>query len=156
MKCANLYRFAFSILLSCVTIGVFASQSTGAGGMPGDTASSNWNWRLEKVDTTKGATYIRSRTPGHHRYGAHWQRWVFIGKRIDKYGKWALAAGENIDYGNAQARSIVTSFLIDDGVPSRGHRENLPDPAFNFVGVAVGLQPAYRAMCVLDFAGAYK
>ena len=58
--------------------------------------------------------------------------------RMNRYGKWNLSAGENIDYGNGQARRIVLSFLIDDGVPSRGHRKNLMDGNFNFVGVAIG------------------
>jgi uncharacterized protein YkwD len=76
--------------------------------------------------------------------------------RMNRYGKWDLAAGENIDYGNAQARRIVISLLIDDGVVSRGHRKNILDKAFNFIGVAVGPHPTYRSMCVLDFAGAYQ
>ena len=76
--------------------------------------------------------------------------------RMNRYGKWDLAAGENIDYGNAEARRIVISFLVDDGVSSRGHRKNILDKAFNFIGVAVGPHPTYRSMCVLDFAGAYR
>ena len=76
--------------------------------------------------------------------------------RLNRYGKWSLAAGENIDYGNAAARRIVISFLVDDGVPSRGHRGNLLDPSFHLVGVAVGPHPTYGSMCVLDFAGVYR
>ena len=79
-----------------------------------------------------------------------------VTERMNRYGKWDLAAGENIDYGNAQARRIVISLLIDDGVMSRGHRRNILDKAFNFIGVAVGPHPTYRSMCVLDFAGAYR
>jgi len=76
--------------------------------------------------------------------------------RLNRYGRWSLSAGENIDYGNAAARRIVISFLVDDGVPSRGHRANLLDSSFRFVGVALGPHPAYGKMCVLDFAGAYR
>ena len=76
--------------------------------------------------------------------------------RINRYGKWDRAAGENIDYGNGSARTIVISLLVDDGVPSRGHRRNLLDKAFTVIGVAVGPHPVYRSMCVLDFAGAYR
>jgi uncharacterized protein YkwD len=76
--------------------------------------------------------------------------------RINRYGKWERATGENIDYGNADARRIIASFLVDDGVASRGHRKNLLDPNFEAVGVAVGPHPVYRAMCVIDFAGSYK
>jgi uncharacterized protein YkwD len=77
-------------------------------------------------------------------------------ERMNRYGKWNLTAGENIDYGNGQARRIVISFLIDDGVPSRGHRKNLLDGSFNFIGVATGPHPTYGKMCVLDLAGEYK
>ncbi len=76
--------------------------------------------------------------------------------RVSRYGHWGIAFGENIDYGNARARRIVTSLLIDDGVPSRGHRTNLLNPAFRFVGVAVGTHPKYGHMCVMDFAGSYN
>ncbi len=79
-----------------------------------------------------------------------------VSDRINRYGKWNLSAGENIDYGNGQARRIVLSFLIDDGVPSRGHRKNLMDGNFNFIGVAVGPHPTYGKMCVIDLAGDYK
>ncbi len=76
--------------------------------------------------------------------------------RISRYGKWDISAGENIDYGNGDARRIVTSLLIDDGVTSRGHRINLLNGAFKFVGVSVGAHDVYRYMCVMDFAGSYR
>lgn len=76
--------------------------------------------------------------------------------RINRYGTWDRTAGENIDYGNGTARMIVVSLLVDDGVPSRGHRRNLLDKAFTLIGVAVGPHPVYRHMCVMDFAGAYR
>jgi uncharacterized protein YkwD len=76
--------------------------------------------------------------------------------RLDRYGKWDMSFGENIDYGNGDARRIVTSLLVDDGVPSRGHRKNLLSGAFKVVGVSVGPHLVYRHMCVMDFAGAYR
>lgn len=75
--------------------------------------------------------------------------------RINRYGKWDVSVGENINYGNDDARRIVTSLLIDDGVPSRGHRSNLLNATFRFVGVAVGPHRVYAHMCVMDFAGSY-
>jgi uncharacterized protein YkwD len=77
-------------------------------------------------------------------------------QRIDKYGKWHISAGENIDYGNADARKIVASLLIDDGVSSRGHRDNPLDPDYAFIGIGVGPHPVYEYMCVMDFAGDYQ
>lgn len=76
--------------------------------------------------------------------------------RLQRFGRWSKSAGENIDYGNADARRIVLSFLIDDGVPSRGHRGNLMDGSFAIIGVAAGPHPVYGHMCVLDFAGAWQ
>ncbi len=76
--------------------------------------------------------------------------------RINRYGRWDISAGENIDYGHEDARRIVISLLIDDGVPSRGHRRNLLDAAFRFVGVCIGPHPVYGHMCVMDFAGSYR
>ena len=46
-------------------------------------------------------------------------------ERIEKYGEWNGKIGENIDFGSNEAMEIVISFLVDDGVSSRGHRMNL-------------------------------
>lgn len=76
--------------------------------------------------------------------------------RINRYGRWDISVGENINYGNEDARRIVTSLLIDDGVPSRGHRSNLLNVTFKFVGASVGPHRVYGHMCVVDFAGSYR
>ncbi len=76
--------------------------------------------------------------------------------RINRYGKWDISSGECVSYGNGEARRIVTSLLIDDGVPSRGHRRNLLNGTFGFIGVAVGPHRLYGQMCVMDFAGSYQ
>jgi hypothetical protein len=79
-----------------------------------------------------------------------------MGARLNRYGRWQISIGENISYGHEDARKIVTSLLIDDGVSSRGHRRNLLNGTFKFVGVAVGQHRVHRYMCVIDFAGAYN
>jgi len=76
--------------------------------------------------------------------------------RLNRYGRWKISIGENIAYGHEDSRKIVTSLLIDDGVLSRGHRRNLLDETFKFVGVAVGRHRIYKCMCVINFAGAYN
>lgn len=60
-------------------------------------------------------------------------------------------AGENIDYGNSSPRDIVLSLLIDDGVPSRGHRANILKKQYEFIGVARGYHKTYGVMCVITF-----
>jgi len=74
--------------------------------------------------------------------------------RVRRYDASLRYIGENIAYGSAGARGIVLSLLIDDGVPSRGHRTNIMNTDYDLVGVSVGPHTAYRTMCVLDFAKA--
>ncbi|MDP3913509.1 MAG: CAP domain-containing protein [Bacteroidota bacterium] len=77
-------------------------------------------------------------------------------KRIEKYGEWDICSAEDITYGSFEARQIVIFLLIDDGVPDRGHRENILNPCFRFAGVANGNHPDYQTICVIDYAGEYK
>jgi hypothetical protein len=76
--------------------------------------------------------------------------------RIKRYGEWNLCLAENIVYGNFDARQIVISLLIDDGVPDRSHRINNLNPCFRYVGISFGAHPTYQSVCVMDFAGDYK
>ena len=48
--------------------------------------------------------------------------------RVEKYGSWSGSIAENIDMGNSNALDVITALIIDDGVPNRGHRNNLFDP----------------------------
>lgn len=71
---------------------------------------------------------------------------------IDACSRFELVGcGENIDYGYDDATMIIIRLLVDDGVPSRGHRENILRPSYNRVGVACGPHKKYRHMCVIDF-----
>lgn len=66
---------------------------------------------------------------------------------------------ETISYGAATPAEVIRQLVIDDGVPSRGHRRILLSPEYRFVGAACGYHAQYRVMCVLDFGttatGAY-
>jgi uncharacterized protein YkwD len=75
--------------------------------------------------------------------------------RLNRYGAWQKTAAENIDYGYDQARLIVLSLLTDDGVTGRGHRKNIMNGAFRFLGLASGPHAEYESMTVMDFAGGY-
>jgi uncharacterized protein YkwD len=77
------------------------------------------------------------------------------GDRVNRYGTWRWTVGENISYGRDKARDIVMGLIIDDGIPSRGHRSNMFDSRYQFVGVAYGKHKTFETMCVINFAGEF-
>jgi uncharacterized protein YkwD len=76
--------------------------------------------------------------------------------RMSRYGTWQRKAAENIAYGRDNARDIVMQQVIDDGVHDRGHRTNLFNPEFHFVGIGCESHVRYRNVCVMDFAEGYS
>lgn len=76
--------------------------------------------------------------------------------RIRRYGIWQKAMGENIFYGDGDARAIVLHLVIDDGIPKRGHRKNFLSEHYLLAGVACGPHPGWRNVCVIDFAHSFK
>lgn len=76
-------------------------------------------------------------------------------KRIKQYGSCSGYA-ENISYGPSTGRAIVIQLLVDNGVPSRGHRKNILSASYTHVGCGVGRHTRYGTMCVIDFARNYR
>lgn len=76
--------------------------------------------------------------------------------RVKRYGEWETTTGENIAFGHDDARTTVIQLIVDDGVPSRGHRTNIFQPKYRTVGIACGDHKVYRDMCVMDFAGGFR
>jgi len=77
------------------------------------------------------------------------------GDRLNRYGSWLAAHGENISYGRKTSREVVVALIVDDGTRSRGHRKNIFNPKFNVAGVATGPHARFGTICTTDFAGAY-
>lgn len=75
--------------------------------------------------------------------------------RIRRYGAWSGSAAENIDYGSPTAREVLISLIVDDGVPSRGHRLIIFNADLRVMGSGCGEHTRYRTMCVIDYAGGF-
>jgi len=75
--------------------------------------------------------------------------------RLAKWGQWTGRAGENISYGRPDARTIVVTLIVDQGVPNRSHRRNIFCPDFKLAGAACGPHARYGTMCVIDFADGF-
>jgi len=78
-----------------------------------------------------------------------------IEDRVKPFGTWQGAIGESLSYGNESARERVLTWLIDDGVVSRGHRKRLLSPDYNVAGLSCGAHPRFGTMCVLTLAGGF-
>lgn len=76
-------------------------------------------------------------------------------KRMARFGTRTGYAAENISYGESEARGIVVSLIIDEGVRGRGHRLNIFGRNLFRVGIACGSHAGYGTMCVMNFAGAF-
>ncbi len=76
--------------------------------------------------------------------------------RVNRYGAWEKSIGENIAYGSDRPRLIAIGFIVDDGVPGRGHRKNIFNPEFRVIGVACGHHTTYGTVCVITLAGGYR
>ena len=76
--------------------------------------------------------------------------------RVDRYGEWQSAIGEAIVYKWTTARDAVIGMIVDDGVPSRGHRNSIFDAKYSIAGIAVGAPSAFGTMAVITYAGGFK
>ncbi len=71
--------------------------------------------------------------------------------RIKRYAKGGYM-GENCAYGPSDPLAIVMQLLVDDGVPSLGHRKTILSSNYKFVGIAIEPHKKYGHNCVQDFS----
>lgn len=70
--------------------------------------------------------------------------------RVKRYHSNTNGIGENIAYGPMSGVEIVRDLIIDDGVPSRGHRKNIFSE-YRYIGCAYGKHAGFKTMCVIDY-----
>ena len=76
-----------------------------------------------------------------------------VDDRISRYVDWDVTIMENIDFGSSSAVEVIISLIVDDGVPSRGHRNNIFNPKAKFVGVGSGDHTEYGTCTVINYTG---
>jgi uncharacterized protein YkwD len=74
------------------------------------------------------------------------------GERVRRRGGGKFV-GETISYGFGDAGAVVRGFVVDDGVPGRGHRAAVFSQGYRYAGVGCGGHARYRVICVVDYAG---
>jgi uncharacterized protein YkwD len=79
-----------------------------------------------------------------------------FGDRVSRHGRWTGTIAENITYGAADAASVVRQLIVDDGVPSRGHRVSTLKPVYRVVGVACAPHPVMQQVCVIEMAAGFE
>lgn len=79
-----------------------------------------------------------------------------MSKRLPKYVQGWNRLAENCSYGYDNAVNIVGQLLLDDNVPSLGHRKSILDNRLEFIGVAIAPHTKYRFNCVMDFCAKFK
>ena len=73
--------------------------------------------------------------------------------RCKKYVKLEGSSGENIDYGDKGPQDVIIALMIDDGVPSRGHRTNIFNKAFKKMSCFTGDHKTYGKQTVINYNG---
>lgn len=105
------------------------------------------NSRLGEAALSYAALQGRQGGFGHGSAGSS------LSQRMQTHGVWASLMAEDISYGYTRPRDVVRQLIVDSGVPSRGHRNNIFGRSFQAVGIGCGPHRLYGAMCVVDFAG---
>ena len=63
--------------------------------------------------------------------------------------------GESLSFNCYDAKEILLSLIVDDGSSSRGHRMNLFNPEFNYMGSFTGEHMNFNNMTCINYAAGY-
>lgn len=66
--------------------------------------------------------------------------------RMARYARLVSPAGENLSFGPSKALDNLLNLIIDDGVPSRGHRTNIFNSEWKDAGIYFGSHTTYTNM----------
>ena len=75
--------------------------------------------------------------------------------RLPKYVKGWNRIAENCSYGYNSAVDIVSQLLLDENVPSLGHRKSILNVELQYIGVSIQPHKKYRFNCVMDFCAKF-
>lgn len=78
-----------------------------------------------------------------------------VKERLKQYGKIVTCYGENLSFHTETPMEVVLQSIVDDGVPNRGHRENLFNPEFRVMGCYSGHHKDFDHMSTIDFCAAF-
>lgn len=53
--------------------------------------------------------------------------------------------------GMHSGKDVVLQLLVDDGVASRGHRANMTNSGFEYVGIFTGNHSEYQTITIIDY-----
>jgi uncharacterized protein YkwD len=74
-------------------------------------------------------------------------------QRYEQYGSHLNYDGENIQYGLKDPAEIVLDLLIDEDIPSLGHRKNLLSEDFSVIGIGFSPHAKMQTITVMAFGG---
>ncbi|MEI9852250.1 MAG: CAP domain-containing protein [Sphingomonas sp.] len=74
-----------------------------------------------------------------------------VGARVQRRGG-DIYVGEIISYGFADSFEVVRQFVVDDGVPGRGHRKQMFDNMYRYMGVGCTAHMRKGYVCVVDMS----
>ncbi len=60
---------------------------------------------------------------------------------------------ENCEYGDFRAIDILITLLIDEGVPSLGHRKNILNQVMTHTAVSIQPHTIFKYNCVIEYGG---